>query len=305
MHNLKSISILLLILFTGVAFTTAQSVVSPTWENEIKVMHGPEEFPGKVTHYAYSTLIYETDKGDISKMVLEEINSNTADKTKKKALKEGVPVALPAFDGEEIALKVKSEDVKNTNQVRVCVAFMKDSMDINPDDFAKEHESAQTAMRNLSIRLNKAVVSSQIEDANSTLTSMQKDFDKLVKDSMGLASDIMKANAKIEKLNMDNMKQEQNLSKANAQAASLEVMANSDAATEKDMKKYSKAKSKANSIESSMLKNNQNITKEQSAIKEAEMEQPMVRKQISELAAEIDAQKELITQLQAKLEAIK
>ena len=127
----------------------------------------------------------------------------------------------------------------------------------------------------------------------------------LVKDSTKLYESILKSNELIAKYNADNVKEEQKLARAKADAASLEVMANSDAATEKDMKKYSKAKSKVSSIESTMLKNDQRVTKEKSAITGAEMEQPMLRKQIEDLAAQIEAQKKLISQYQAKLEEIK
>jgi DNA repair exonuclease SbcCD ATPase subunit len=237
--------------------------------------------------------------------VLDEINSKTVDKTKKKALKEGVPISLPEFDGEEVSLKVKSEDIKKTDQVLVSVAFLKDSVAINPTDFPKEDKAAQEVMHKVGVNLNKAVVAGQIEESNSALASLQKDFDKLIKDSTKLSESITKSNELIAKYNADNVKEEQKLSRAEADAASLEVIANSDAVTEKDMKKYSKAKSKASSIESTIIKNNQKVTEEKSKIKGAEMEQPMVRKQIEDLAAKIESQKELISQLQAKQEAIK
>jgi len=305
MKNSVCVKVLIIALVFLIGNVNAQVGPTTAWDKEVKVTQGPVDFPGKETHYSYSTLVYETDKSSVQKMVLAELDSQTADKTKKKALKEGVPIALPAFGGEEVSVKATAEDIKGSAQVKVSVAFFKDSMEINPTDFPKEDKSAQEVLQNLGVTLNKAVVSSQIETANKDLESLQKDFDKLVRDSIKLNESIAKSNEQIMNLKANNMKQEGKLSKAESEAASLEVMANSDAATAKDMKKYSNAKSKATSIESSMMKNNQKITGEESDIKEAEMELPMVKKQVEDLAAQIEKQKELITALQAKLEAVK
>ncbi len=277
--------------------------ISTSWDHSVEVQHGPEKFD-KETLYAYSTIAYEVDRGDVKRLILEEVKAVANEKATKKTIKNGIKVNLPKFDGDDIAAKVKTEDVNRDKAVRVVVAFLKGEETVNPTDYPAGHEAAISVIRDLGLKLNRAVVEDQIRESEEELEDLQKKRVSLLNDKEGLQKEIMDAQEELAKLKIDNQKLKEKMSKAQADAASLEVMANASAAESRDLKKYSKARSKASKCEARVLKNEQRQIEVENEEMIAKQELPILEQEIAELDDEIEAQANLVAALEAKLLSI-
>lgn len=281
----------------------AAQEISSTWDHQIEVQHGPEEFSNE-SLYAYSTIVYEISSGDVKRLILEEVKEVTSEKTTKKAIKQGIRVHFAKFDADDIAVKVKTEDVHKTDAVRVVVAFLKGEDTVNPKDYPAAHDAAQSVMHEMGVRLNRSVVESQLTEQKDELEDLEKKRRSLTVDLDDLEEDVIDARTDMLKLKEDNIKLEEKLSKAKANEASLEVFSKTSTATAKDMKKYSKAQSKASKIESHVLKNNRKIVSLESDMVLSEQEQPLVEQQISEVSNAIEKQRAFVEALETKLGSI-
>jgi len=285
------------------AHVSAQEYAT-SWDHEIQVEDGLEKFGTEDLH-AYSITAFEVSEGDLRKLLLDEVKTHTSEKATRKKIKQGIKVTLPGFDGDDLAVKVKSDDIAGEGNVKVSVAFLNGSDVVNPTDYPAGHEAAREVMHDLGVQLNRAVVTVQVNNATAELEDLQKKQESLDKKNYQLQKAVLDGKDDLLDLKTDYAKLQEKSVKASSESASLEVMAKGSAATEKDMKKYSKARSKSTKIESRLLKINQKQAKTEGTVREAEMELPLLSKQIEDNNSLIEIQKELVNQLELKLDQIR
>ena len=298
-----------LLLVLGIIFLSAQFAssqeVSKTWNNDLEVLTGMEKFDDG-EHFAYSTYVYETAKSDIKKLISDEVESRTGSKTKNKKVIMGENIRLPGYEDKDVTVHAKTDDAKKMKDVvKVSVAFVHQGKDVSPQNYPDADKDARELIHKLGVKLNKAVVTEQIEDAQKELDDLTKKHEGATKDKQKLEEQNRDAETKIAKLQADKVKMEGKMNSAKAEEASMATLANSSTADAKDLKKYAKAKDKAQSAEKKYMNVDQDIAKLNSKISENQGDLGQLELELNQYTEQLETQKELVESLKTKLAAVK
>ena len=278
--------------------------VTPDWVNKVEVTAGNEEFD-KVEHYAYSVLVFETSKSAIRKLVKEEVAARTDNSEKSGKNVEGQHVVLPGYEDKDVTVHAKADPIKGMKDVvKVSVAFIYQDQAVSPQTYPDADKSAQEMLYNFGVTLNRSVVAAQIIDAERELEDLTRKHDVLVKQRKGMDENIAKHNEKLEQLDADKVKLEGKMNVAQAEAAALEGAANSSNASEKDIKKYSKAKDKAIDAEQKYMMVDQEKAKIQTKIEQEQILIPQKEAEIAMFAEQMEAQTQLVAALNTKYDNV-
>lgn len=248
-------------LLSGSTLVQAQDLtkdgIALSWNRELMVV--PGTIKTKVTEFpAHVITVFETDAKtalDLLKIEYAPISTNiTGNPLKVTGAK------LPAVSEAPVDLLVTATTDKKAKLARLSVTFMSNDSTILPDN----GEQARI-MRELAVRLNRAVVQRQID-------GYQKDLEKEGKKLGDTQKDVAKSKKKLSKANSDLQKTMSKRSKTERQSATLHGTISGLERTfalsndPKDLKKLTSARTKLAKSEKAQAKLMQQEAKYQSSI---------------------------------------
>lgn len=284
----------------GAALDALSAPQPPLWNRSLAVEPGMESFDDGM-HHAYSITIHELRKDNL---ISGEWKDRMKDRGSKVSFKKGVAraegVNVPEIHYGKMTVLAKFDENKGVENVRLSVAFIHDGRAISPQDYPMEHEKAMQMMYNVSVELNRAVVSEQLAEQEDILKGLEKDLDNLRKDNERLHRTIEKNQRNLGKAQEDHQSLTNELAVAREQVQAMEgrLAYSPDPDQTKELvkmrKDIDKMESKTNKLESDQLDYQRDITDAQHAIPENEQAQQAKLR-------EIELQKSVIERYRRKL----
>jgi len=255
----------------------------------------------KEMHHAYSITIHELRKDNL---IAGEWKDHMKDRGSKVSFKRGVARAeeanVPEIHYGEMTVLAKFDENKGGENVRLSVAFVHNGRAISPEDYPMEHEKATQMMYDLSVELNRAVVTQQLEEQEDILKGLEKDFSNLQKDNGQLNRTIEKNERNLSKAQADHLDLTNELAAAKEQVQDLEGRLAYSADPDqtkllvKMRKDINKLENKVSRLESDQLDYQREIADAQNAVPENEQAQQAKLE-------EIEMQKSVIERYRRKL----
>ncbi len=296
-----SILILFLILTGHQLFSQnikSRSAGESSWNRELAVKTTEAKFGDELLP-SYMITIYDADEKAISKYWKDYLKTRGGKVSTKDGV-QGEGVMFTDIHDKPVEIFTTFEPGSD-NALHMHIAFIADSMAMNPDDHPEAHDKIMPAMEKLSLEMNKAVVGHQIESQEEILEDLQDQLGKLQKENESLRGAISKNTQRIEKAKQSISDAEADLAGANSQ---LEVYTTKENPTASDLKTVDKLRKKVSKLNSGIAKDKQNITKYESEIQKAEATIPTNEDEQERLKVKIEEQKEVVDQYRAKKEAI-
>jgi len=266
----------------------SRSVGEPSWDRSLAVKTTEAKFGDEVLP-SYMITIYDASDKDISKYWKDYLKSRGG-KVRTRGGMQAEEVVMSDVVQSPISILTAFEPGAD-NSTHMHLAFIRDSVAINPDDHPEIHDKIMPALQDLSIEMNKAVVAHQIEVHEETLGDLQKDLEKLQKENESLRNDITKYQDRIQKTLQDISNAEAELAGANT---SLEVYTTKENPTTSDMKTIDKLRKQIGKLSSRKAKDEQNITEYEAEIQKAEAAIPINEEEQERLKATIAEQQEVV-----------
>jgi hypothetical protein len=267
------------------------------WNKDLQVVSSTitvnkKEFP------AHTISIFETDASTVLDLWKADLTAVSTTITGSKPAK-AVGVRIPSISEEPLTVYGESSTEKKANLARITLAFAVNDSTPQTDTVAQEKW-----MRELSVRLNKAVVQAQID-------RYQKELDKAAEKLGSTEGAVMKSQQSVTKANTD-------LDKLRAKRGKLEtdrtkLLRDVETAEKKfaktnepkDLDKLTKARTKVSKNESSQAKLMQQEAKIQGTITK---NQGTLDSQAKKAESQAESKEDLvriITELRTKLESIR
>lgn len=276
----------------------SRTVGNPTWDQSLVVKPTEAKFGDEVLP-SYMITIYDVSDKEVSSFVKGYLKDRGA-KVKGKGGVQADGAMMKDISKNPVMVRAAFEPGSD-NSTHMHLAFLVDSVAVSPDDNPEAHEKIMPMMQKLSVEMNKAVVTHQIETHEKTLEDLQKDLQKLQKDNENLRKTISKNQKNIESAMQDISDAEAGLAGANTR---MEVYSTKENPTTSDMKALDKIRKEIDKLTSKKAKAEQNITKYEADIQQAEAEIPHNEEEQERMKASIEEQQTVVEQYRAKKEAV-
>ncbi len=277
------------------AQTTTKDGVALSWERTIEVV--PDSIQnGAWTLPAHTITVFESDGGWVMDQWKDEMKPVSQSVSGSKPVR--VTGALvPAMGDQPLLLLATSESDKKSKLGRLTVAFAAN------DSMVAEGDPART-MRELAVRLNKAVVQQQID-------ARQKMLDKASGKLSGAQSDQAKINKRLNKANSDLEKHKRKLSKLQGNKAKVQGdvhgLEKKFAVTNdpKDLNRLTKARQRLAKVETGIAKEMRNGSKIQAAANKQQENLPKATDNLQDHTESREEIQRIISELKRKQDAIR
>lgn len=285
----------------GAALDALSAPEPPLWNRSLMVEPGMESFDDAMYH-AYSIMIHELRKDNLIAGEWKDLMKDRG--SRKVSFKKGVARAesanVPEIHYGEMTVLAKFDENRGAENVRLSVAFIHNGIAISPRDYPMEHEKAMQLMYDLSVELNRAVVTEQLDEQEDLLGDLEKDLDNLRKDKDRLERTIEKNQRNLERAQADHHELTNELTTTREQVQALEgrLAFTPDPDQTKELvkmrKEVDRLEKKINRLESDQLDYQREISDAQNAIPENEQAQQAKLQ-------EIEMQKGVIERYRRKL----
>lgn len=228
-----------------------------TWEQELTVVGGTVAV-NKVAQAAHTITIFETDGNTVLELWRTELTPISASVSSKPAKATGV--RLPKLSEEPVLLYAESSTDKKAKLARLSVAFM-----LNDSTPLADEGEQERYMRDLAVRLNRAVVQQQLDRYQKELDKASDKLGSTQDDAAKAQRNLTKANSDLEKVKSKRSKLERDNARVHGDITTLErkfALSNDP----KDLQRLTKARQKVAKGESTQAKLMQQEAKIQGSI---------------------------------------
>ncbi len=299
MHALRTLFVfpISLALSTGIhAQNTLKDGTTLTWDKQITVVKGPL-VADSATLPAFTVAVYEATASDVQGLLKTEMSG--ADLKKQGKLLKASNVSFPAGSAVPVDVLASITDNKKQKMSNLTLAFVAAGTNTpveNPD--------LESAVRDLSVRLNKAVVQQQLDSWTKQLGKADSKTESAAKSQDKAQAKLNKAQSQLEKTTRE---------KSKLQSQHVIMQKEIDLYNEKwtlsqdpkDFKKLSKSRSNIAKNEAKMAKLMQNEAKAQKELTKTSSNLPDAQKAKDEKVAAQSQVQRTVDALQRKLENIR
>ena len=300
MINSNSFFILALTLFASNIYGQD---VSDTWNHEIVVTSGMEDFVGD-SLYSYSTIVFDAKESEVRSDLINKIKAQTDEKVTRKKVISAMKVRLPKLIIDSIDIMANTFSVEESNNVKVILSFTSEDKVVNPTDFPEADKIAREVLYNLGVKLNKTVVTAEIAKAQTDKSTMENKHLAFSSQKEGLERNLTNAETKLTALEKENGNIKINLKEEKSKEASLRSKADATTSTKEDLEAYDAAKKYIAKVEEQLLKNEQARVGTEDKIKQAQSSIQEKQKELEGLSEQMYNQEKLIDKLITKRDAI-
>lgn len=269
---------------------------SLTWDKEITVSQATIQGDG-ATYAGLSVPVYEAKASDVWDLLKTELPGAVF--RKEGQLMKASGVSFNSALSSPVDIVAKAEDVKKMNMATLSMAFLSPGTST-----VVENEALSPALRELSVKLNKAVVQRQINAWSKKLGKADSKTESAAKTQDKAQSRLNKAQANLEKITKEKSKL-QNQHAVMQKEIDLYNQKWTLGQDPKDFKKLTKARARITKNEGQMAKLMDKEAKAQKELTKSTGSLPDAQKTKEERAAAQAEVQRTVDALQRKLENIR
>ena len=293
-----------ILVFSLCAINIYGQEVSETWNHQIVVTSGVEDFNGD-SLFSYTTIVFDAKESEVRNDLIKRVKAQTDEKVTRKKVISAMKVSLPKLNIDSVDIMANTIPIEESHDVKVMMSFTSEDKVVNPTDFPEADKIAREVLYNLGVALNQTVVTSQIAKAQTDKSTMENKHMAFSSQKEGLDKKLTNAETKLTELEKENGDIKMNLTEERSKEASLKSKADAVTSSKEDLQAYDDAKKYIANVEEQLLKNEQALVNTEEKIKQAQSSIQEKQKELEELSALMNNQEKFIAKLNVKHDAIK